>query len=180
MTEQEIINVIRQYEYVPKEILERLFCSSPYDYVNKKNIRYLERKLKQLVQNRCIDYQTDGDAYCVPVFSGKINHELLKALWVLTQFDNVTRHFAGTDFVNIIFTADDNALYEIISLSSKTYRMVTAAINRNTDKKNMPKRIVMVDSEDEANCIGNSILKEINCVALCTVCIDGKIESYDI
>ena len=46
-----------------------------------------------------------------------------------------------------------------------TYRIAVTAINQNTDKKNMPKRIVIVENEDEANLIGNSVLQEINCVA---------------
>ena len=37
-----------------------------------------------------------------------------------------------------------------------------------------------MENEDEANLIGNGILREINCVALCTVSNDGVIESYDI
>ena len=61
-----------------------------------------------------------------------------------------------------------------------TYRIAVAAINQNTDKKNMPKRIVIVENEDEAKLIGNGTLREINCVALCTVSNDGVIESYDI
>lgn len=70
-------------------------------------------------------------------------------------------------------------LYEIVRLSSKTYRIAVAAINQDTDKKNMPKRIVIVDNENEANRIGNNILKELNCVALCTVSDDGEIISYE-
>lgn len=112
-------------------------------------------------------------------FSGKINRDRLKALWVLTQFEGVTRHYAGKDFIQVVFIAK-GTLYEIVSLSSKTYRIAVAAINQNTDKKNMPKRIVIVENEDEANLIGNSVLQEINCVALCTVSNDGVIESYDI
>ena len=46
--------------------------------------------------------------------------------------------------------------------------------------ENMPKCIVIVDNEDEANRIGNNILKEINCVALCTVSNDGNISSYEV
>ena len=61
-----------------------------------------------------------------------------------------------------------------------TYRIAVAAINQNTDKKNMPKRIVIVENEDEAKLIGNGVLREINCAALCTVSDDGVIESYDI
>lgn len=70
-------------------------------------------------------------------------------------------------------------LYEIVRLSSTTYRIAVAAINQDTDKKNMPKRIVIVDNENEANRIGNNILKELNCVALCTVSDDGEIISYE-
>ena len=43
----------------------------------------------------------------------------------------------------------------------------------------MPKRIVIVDNEDEANQIGNNILKELNCIALCTVSDSGEIISYE-
>ena len=51
---------------------------------------------------------------------------------------------------------------------------------QTSNKKNLPKRSVIVENEDEANLIGNSVLQEINCVALCTVSNDGVIESYDI
>ena len=71
-------------------------------------------------------------------------------------------------------------LYEIVHISSKTFRIEVAAINQNIDRKNMPKRIVIVDNEDEANQIGNNILKELNCVALCTVSDNGEIISYEV
>ena len=179
MNEEEILEIIRQYEYVPKAIMERLFCNSQYDYVNEKIRKYLDRRLKQLVLDKYISFRSEDDAYCVPLFSGKINRDRLKALWVLTQFEGVTRHYAGKDFIQVFFIAK-GTLYEIVSLSSKTYRIAVAAINQNTDKKNMPRRIVIVENEDEANLIGNGILREINCVALCTVSNDGVIESYDI
>ena len=70
-------------------------------------------------------------------------------------------------------------LYEIVHISSKTFRIEVTAINQNIDRKNMPKRIVIVDNEDEANQIGNNILKELNCVALCTVSNSGEIISYE-
>ena len=129
--------------------------------------------------DKYISYRAEDDAYCVPLFSGKINRDRLKALWVLTQFEDVTRHYAGKDFIQVVFIAK-GTLYEIVVLSSKNYRIAVTAINQNTDKKNMPKRIVIVENEDEANLIGNSVLREINCVALCTVSNDGVIESYDI
>ena len=179
MNEEELIEIIRQYEYVPRIIMERLFCTSQYDYVNNTIIKYLNRRLKQLAVDKYISYRAEDDAYCVPLFSGKINRDRLKALWVLTQFEGVTRHYAGKDFIQVVFIAK-GTLYEIVSLSSKTYRIAVTAINQNTDKKNMPKRIVIVENEDEANLIGNSVLQEINCVALCTVSNDGVIESYDI
>ena len=179
MNEEEILEIIRQYEYVPKAIMERLFCNSQYDYVNEKIRKYLDRRLKQLVLDKYISFRSEDDAYCVPLFSGKINRERIKALWVMTQFDGITKHYSGKDFIQIVFAAK-GTLYEIVSLSSKTYRIAVAAINQNTEKKNMPKRIVIVENEDEANLIGNSVLQEINCVALCTVSNDGVIESYDI
>ena len=48
MNEEELIEIIRQYEYVPRIIMERLFCTSQYDYVNNTIIKYLNRRLKQL------------------------------------------------------------------------------------------------------------------------------------
>ena len=179
MNEEEILEIIRQYEYVPRAIMERLFCDSQYDYVNDTIRKYLNRRLKQLAMDKYISYRTEDDAYCVPLFSGKINRDRLKALWVLTQFEGVTRHYTGKDFIQVVFIAK-GTLYEIVVLSSKNYRIAVAAINQNTDKKNMPKRIVIVENEDEANLIGNGVLREINCVALCTVSNDGVIESYDI
>ena len=173
MTEQEIINIIRQYEYVPKDLLKKLLCRN-----DSKDEDYLERKLRYLVGIRCIEYLKNEDAYCVPVFSGKVDKNRLKALWLLTQFENVSEHYAGSNFILIIFMSGKE-LYEIVHLSSTTYRIAVAAINQNTDKKNMPKRIVIVDNEDEANRVGNNILKEINCVALCTVSDDGEINSYE-
>ena len=179
MSEEDIIDVVRQYEYVPRALMEQLFCVSQYDYVNDKIIRYLDRRLKQLVLDKYIAYRENEDAYCVPLFSGKINYDRIKALWVLTQFDDITQHYVGRDFIQVVFVSK-GTLYEVVVLSSKTYRIAVTAINQNTDKKNMPKRIVIVENEEEANLIGNSILREINCIALCTVSRDGKIESYDI
>ena len=37
----------------------------------------------------------------------------------------------------------------------------------------------LVDGDDEADRIPKQILKEINCIAMCTVAADGSIESYD-
>ena len=82
--------------------------------------------------------------------------------------------------VLIVFMTSENELYEIVHLSSKTYRIVLAAVNKNLEKKNMPKRIVIVDNESEANNISNEVLQEINCVSLCTADNDGHIESYEI
>ena len=174
MTEQEIINIIRQYEYVPKDLLKKLLCRN---YIKDED--FLERKLRYLVGIRCIEYLKNEDAYCVHVFGGKVNKERLKALWLLTQFEKISEHYAGSNFVLIVFMSGKE-LYEIVHLFSKTYRIEVTAINQNTEKKNMPKRIVIVDNEDEANRIGNNILKEINCVALCTVSNDGNISSYEV
>ena len=179
MNEEEILEIIRQYEYVPRAIMERLFCGSQYDYVNDTIRKYLNRRLKQLAMDKYISYRAEDDAYCVPLFSGKINRNRIKALLVLTQFEGVTRHYTGKDFIQVVFIAK-GTLYEIVVLSSKNYRIAVAAINQNTDKKNMPRRIVIVENEDEANLIGNGVLRGINCAALCTVSDDGVIESYDI
>ena len=172
MTEQNIVDLIRQYEYVPKVIIEKLLCA------DEKNISYLERKLRYLSENRCIEYLKNEDAYCVPVFSGKVNKDRLKALWLLTQFKDVSEHYAENNFVLIVFVSGKE-LYEIVHISSKTFRIEVTAINQNIDRKNMPKRIVIVDNEDEANHIGNNILKELNCIALCTVSDSGEIISYE-
>ena len=51
MTEQEIINIIRQYEYIPKDLLKKLLCRN-----DSKDEDYLERKLRYLVGIRCIEY----------------------------------------------------------------------------------------------------------------------------
>jgi hypothetical protein len=173
MTEQEIINIIRQYEYIPKDLLKKLLCRN-----DCKDEDYLERKLRYLAGIRCIEYLKNEDAYCVPVFSGKVNKDRLKALWLLTQFEDVSDHYAGSNFVLIVFVSGKD-LYEIVHISSNTYRIEVAAINQNIDRKNMPKRIVIVDNEDEANQIGNNILKELNCAALCTVSDNGEIISYE-
>ena len=173
MTEQEIINIIRQYEYIPKDLLKKLLCRN-----GSKDEDYLERKLRYLVGIRCIEYLKNEDAYCVPVFSGKVDKNRLKALWLLTQFEDVSEHYAGSNFILIVFVSGKD-LYEIVHISSKTYRIEVAAINQNIDRKNMPKRIVIVDNEDEANQIGNNILKELNCIALCTVSDNGEIISYE-
>ena len=173
MTEQEIINIIRQYEYIPKDLLKKLLCRN-----DSKDEDYLERKLRYLAGIRCIEYLKNEDAYCVPVFSGKVNKDRLKALWLLTQFEDVSDHYAGNNFVLIVFVSEKD-LYEIVHVSSKTYRIEVTAINQNTDRKNMRKRIVIVDNEDEANQIGNNILKELNSIALCTVSDNGEIISYE-
>ena len=173
MTEQEIINIIRQYEYIPKDLLKKLLCRN-----DSKDEDYLERKLRYLAGIRCIEYLKNEDAYCVPVFSGKVNKDRLKALWLLTQFEDVSDHYAGNNFVLIVFVSGKD-LYEIVHVSSKTYRIEVTAINQNTDRKNMRKRIVIVDNEDEANQIGNNILKELNSIALCTVSDNGEIISYE-
>ena len=48
MNEEEIIEIIRQYEYVSRAIIERLFCDSQYDYVNDTIRKYLNRRLREL------------------------------------------------------------------------------------------------------------------------------------
>ena len=154
-------------------MLKKLLCRN---YIKDED--FLERKLRYLVGIRCIEYLKNEDAYCVHVFGGKVNKERLKALWLLTQFEKISEHYAGSNFVLIVFMSGKE-LYEIVHLSSTTYRIAVAAINQNTDKKNMPKRIVIVDNEDEANQIGNNILKELNSIALCTVSDNGEIISYE-
>ena len=179
MTEQEIIDTIRQYQCIPKKLLFKLFCNGCYDYVNDKNAKHLQRVLTRLVNEKTIEYNGDRDAYSVPLFSEEINRDLIKALWVLTEFD-VKEHYAGENLVLIIFMTRQGELYEIVHLSSKTYRIVMTAINRNVEKRDMPKRIVIVDNDDEADKISDEILQKINCVSLCTVDNDGHIESYEI
>ena len=160
MTEQDIIDTIRQYKYIPEKLLFKLFCNGCYDYVNDKDAKYLQRTLKRLTGEKKIEYNSDRNAYCVPLFSEEINRDLIKALWILTEFDV--------------------KVYEIVHLSSKTYRIVMTAINRNVDKRDMPKRIAIVDSDEEADKISDETLHEINCVSLCRVDNDGNIESYEI
>ena len=179
MTEQDIIDTIRQYKYIPKKLLFKLFCNGCYDYVNDKNAKYLQRTLKRLTGEKKIEYHSDRNAYCVPLFSEEINRDLIKALWILTEFD-VKEHYAGESLVLIIFMTSQNQLYEIVHLSSKTYRIVMTAINRNVDKRDMPKRIAIVDSDEEADKIPDEVLHEINCASLCRVDNDGNIESYEI
>ena len=179
MTEQDIIDTIRQYKYIPEKLLFKLFCNGCYDYVNDKNAKYLQRTLKRLTGEKKIEYHSDRNAYCVPLFSEEINRDLIKALWILTEFD-VKEHYAGESLVLIIFMTSQNQLYEIVHLSSKTYRIVMTAINRNVDKRDMPKRIAIVDSDEEADKISDEVLHEINCVSLCRVDNDGNIESYEI
>ena len=195
MTEQDIIDTIRQYKYIPEKLLFKLFCNGCYDYVNDKNAKYLQRTLKRLTGDKNakylqrtlkrltgekkIEYNSDRNAYCVPLFSEEINRDLIKALWILTEFD-VKEHYAGESLVLIIFMTSQNQLYEIVHLSSKTYRIVMTAINRNVDKRDMPKRIAIVDSDEEADKISDEVLHEINCVSLCRVDNDGNIESYEI
>lgn len=172
--EDEILDIIQQYEYVPREVLKKLFVK------HQSDAAYFKRAMKRLVKNRIISYIEDKDAYCTPLSSEKINENRVKALWVLAQFTNVTQHYyVGKDFIEIVFVADNN-IYEVVTLSSRTYRVAIAAINRNTTKLYMPKRIAIVDDEDEANKISDDVLAEINCIALCTVSKSGEIESYDI
>ena len=177
MTEQDIIDTIRQYKYIPEKLLFKLFCNGCYDYVNDKNSKYLQCTLKRLTGEKKIEYNSDRNAYCVPLFSEEINCDLIKALWILTEFD-VKEHYAGESLVLIIFMTSQNQLYEIVHLSSKTYRIVMTAINSNVDKRDMPKRIAIVDSDEEADKISDEVLHEINCVSLCRVDNDGNIESY--
>ena len=175
MTEQDIIDTIRQYKYIPEKLLFKLFCNGCYDYVNDKNAKYLQRTLKRLTGEKKIEYHSDRNAYCVPLFSEEINRDLIKALWILTEFD-VKEHYAGESLVLIIFMTSQNQLYEIVHLSSKTYRIVMTAINRNVDKRDMPKRIAIVDNDEEADKISDEVLHEINCVSLCRVDNDGNME----
>ena len=69
MTEQDIIDTIRQYKYIPEKLLFKLFCNGCYDYVNDKNAKYLQRTLKRLTGEKKIEYHSDRNAYCVPLFS---------------------------------------------------------------------------------------------------------------
>ena len=94
MTEQDIIDTIRQYKYIPEKLLFKLFCNGCYDYVNDKDAKYLQRTLKRLTGEKKIEYNSDRNAYCVPLFSEEINRDLIKALWILTEFD-VKEHYAG-------------------------------------------------------------------------------------
>ena len=71
MNEEEILEIIRQYEYVPKAIMERLFCNSQYDYVNDTIRKYLNRRLKQLAMDKYISFRSEDNAYCIPLFRGK-------------------------------------------------------------------------------------------------------------
>ena len=170
--ESDILDLIQQFEYVPRGIIEKLLCR------NQKDVSYLNRLLRRLIYEKTITIHDNGKAYSVPLFNGQVNDDRMKALWILTQFKNVDMYFAGKDFIQIVFISN-NSLYEIITLNPSTYRIVVQAVNKNTDPKNMPKRIVIVNSEEEANMISNDTLTELNCVALCTVDMNGNIESFD-
>ena len=172
--ELDIIDLLQQFGYVPRRIIEKLLCK------NQKDLAYLNRELKRLVYEKTIiAHETDtGKAYSVPLFNGQTHNDRIKALWILTQFKDVDQYFSGKDFIQIVFISH-NTLYEIITLNPSTYRIVVQAVNQNTEPKNMPKRIVIVNSEEEANMISNDILSELNCIALCTVDMDGNIESFD-
>ena len=59
-----------------RKLLFKLFCNGCYDYVNDKNAKYLQRTLKRLTGEKKIEYNSDRNAYCVPLFSEEINRDL--------------------------------------------------------------------------------------------------------
>lgn len=177
--EDTVLHLIREYECVPRLVFFQLF-KGENENANQKKRKFLRRCLGRLTRERYIDYKLKQDVYCIPTFDGKVSELLVKALWIMIQFDNVRENYAGSHGILIVFTRDnDNSLYEIVHLSSKTYRMTVEAINRDTEAGNMPKRIVIVDDDEEADRISDNTLKEVNCIALCSVSDDGSIESYD-
>ena len=60
MTEQDIIDTIRQYKYIPEKLLFKLFCNGCYDYVNDKNAKYLQRTLKRLTGEKRLNINLTG------------------------------------------------------------------------------------------------------------------------
>ena len=178
--EKSITHMIREYECVPRKILYQRFCSEDNEQLNRKRKRKLSSCLRRLVRESYINYRLNEDVYCLPTSDGKVSKRLIKSLWILNQFSDINEEYAGTKGVLIFFMLkDDDSLYEIIHLSSKDYRITAAAINGQIDSDHIPKRIVLVDGDDEADRIPKQILKEINCITMCTVAADGSIESYD-
>ena len=176
MLDDEIVRVIAEYEYVPYQLLQDILrCSR----TRIRDLKHIRSRLKYLTANGYIEHIKDKDAYCITGSFAKEDKHRLKALTVLSQFGNVTYHSVGTGFVDVVFMSD-NELYEIVNISSSNYRVAEMSLSRNIDKRHIPKRILIAETENDADELPDSVLKELNCVALCTVDDNGSISSYDI
>lgn len=167
------LETIRKYKCVPREVLFSLLCNN-----KKQDKKFVCRSLRRLKKDGLIEYSNEQSAYYISPYN-QIDNNMIKALYVLTQFSDVSENFPSTNMVLISFLKNGE-LYEIVHIDTKTYRVSIAALNSNIDDDNKPKRIVIVDSDDEANGITDETLEQINCVALCSVDEKtGEIESYD-
>lgn len=173
MTENDIIQLFRKYKCLSKELLTALLKAT-----KNRDKKFLERSLKRMTDNKTI-ISDNGQIFYMNGYEKNYDIKLIKALWVLTQFNNIKEHYPGSDMVLIAFITRNDELFEIVHLSGSTFRITVTAINRDIDKNYMPKRIVIADSETDANALSTNVLQEINCVALCTVSEDGNINSYE-
>ena len=167
------LELIRKYKCVPREVLFALLCNN-----KKQDKKFVCRSLRRLKKDGLIEYSNEQSAYYIPPYN-KIEKNMIKALYVLAESSNVTDNFPSTNMVLISFVRN-NELYEIIHIDTKTYRISLSALSQNIDDNNKPKRIVIVDDDEEANNISDDVLKQLNCVVLCSVnAKTGEIESYN-
>ena len=170
----QVLELIRKYKCVPKRLLTKLVQTCDKSVNNS----FLRRSLARLQKGGFVEYDIKQSAYYIPPYN-QIDNNMIKALYVLTQFSNVSENYPSTNMVLISFVRNGE-LYEIVHLDTKTYRISVAALSANIDDNNKPKRIVIVDDDEEANGITDETLRQINCVALCAVDEKtGEIESYD-
>lgn len=170
----QVLELIRKYKCIPKKLLPKLIQSCNKSVDNS----FLRRSLTRLKKGGFVEYDIKQSAYYISPYN-QIDNNMIKALYVLTQFSDVSENYPSTNMVLISFIKNGE-LYEIVHIDTKTYRVSIAALNSNIDDDNKPKRIVIVDGDDEANGITDETLEQINCVALCSVDEKtGEIESYD-
>ena len=114
--EAEIKNYIREFRWVPMALLQHLFCNKTSDKKYNNDKRFLKRVLNYLITDKVIAYDKYRDAYYNKALSPdeqKPDQELLKALWIMGQYNDIDTYYAGPGFIKIVFVRN-NTMYDIV------------------------------------------------------------------
>ena len=172
-----ILNLIAEFEYVPRDCLVKLICNNFGNHFNKKSEKYVRGALIQMLKEHY--FSANDTAYFVTGYDlRRINSSTSKALWVIAELSDIDEVIPAKSPYELFFVKD-NAFYKIANMRSDNFKIILSAMQR--EKNNDDKTIIIVDNDSTADMLSDSILKSLNCIALCTVDErTGQIESYEL